>query len=62
MSVTSPFPLTRFLATLLDYKVGDLARADVDKAATHYGINPAHAAGYINQQRELRGIAPQRRP
>lgn len=60
-ALRSEYPLTRFLGTLLGYSEQNLARADADKAATHFGISPAHAAGYIDQQRQLRGIASRRR-
>jgi hypothetical protein len=50
----TPYPLTRFLATLLSYKPHQLVTADATKAAAHFGISEAHAAGYIRQQRELR--------
>lgn len=52
----SEFPLTRFLGTLLSYSEKNLAAADPDKAAVHFGIARDHAAGYISQQREIRGV------
>jgi hypothetical protein len=52
-ALRSEFPLTRFLGRLLAYTPAQLREADPAKAADHYGINPAHAAGYIAQQREL---------
>lgn len=61
MSARSEFPLTRFLATLLGYPLDRLAAADPDKAASHYGISRDHAVQYIRQQRELRGIATERK-
>lgn len=60
-TVRSEFPLTRFLGTLLSYTDRQLAGACPDKAAAHYGINRDHAQGFIDQQRELRGVVPLRR-
>lgn len=52
----SEMPLTNFIKKLLAYGPGDLAKACPDKAAAHYGISREHAAGYIEQQRLVRGV------
>jgi len=49
-------PLTRFLAKLLGYSLEQLAGASAQKASEHYGISLDHAAGYIAQQRQIRGV------
>jgi hypothetical protein len=49
-------PLTKFLIKLLKYKDSDLIKADASKAASVYGIDPKHAAGYIGMERERRGL------
>ena len=50
-------PLTDFLCKLMKYKDADVAKADPDKAAAHYGISRDHAAGYIRLEKQQRGIA-----
>ena len=55
-ALRSEYPLTRFLGTLLGYSDQHLAKADPDKAAQHFGISSDHAAAYIKQQREIRGV------
>ena len=44
------FPLTTFLIALAKVDRAKLARADATKLARKYGIDPAHAAGYIRME------------
>lgn len=54
-------PLTNFLCKLMDYSNADLAKADAKKAAKLYGIKLEHAQGYIDVERQLRNVKPERK-
>lgn len=53
---TGDRPLTRFLAKLLAYTPDQLRDADPVKAAKHYSLPVRVTVGYIQMQRETRGI------
>jgi hypothetical protein len=59
-ALRSEYPLTRFLGTLLNYTREQLAKADPQRAAEHFGISAEHAAEYIRQQCEIKGVSVKR--
>jgi hypothetical protein len=49
--MNQPAPLTAFIIAMLKAEPGSLARADPEKLAAKYGIDPTHAAGYLRLHR-----------